>query len=310
MRTWLVLAAVSAVAAVAAADALRGGLEDGDAHVASPTAEQRIVPPGALSGLMGTVFYSDLRDGCRLKTLEVAGFESATPPHSTACRFSLSPGGQLAVPGRVKWSPIGGRYASSAGGVVELHSAGSSQVIRFTGRSPAFKPDGTITYTRGDELVERTSECQAGARLLTDPGDNATARCIRTVYRHRLPALAWFSNSRFAGVLARGDLVIVDGGRVVVRAHLPGFRTASLELSPKRTFATLWLDGVLAGVFDAEGGPAPLTPVGEVASLAWAPSERWVLAATRTGTVFLLRPNVGDARVRRLGVSARDVAWR
>ena len=93
MRTWLVLAAVSAVAAVAAADALRGGLEDGDAHVASSTAEQRIVPPGAPSGLMGTVFYSDLRDGCRLKTLEVAGFESATPPHSTA----VYPVGKMSV---------------------------------------------------------------------------------------------------------------------------------------------------------------------------------------------------------------------
>ena len=106
------------------------------------------------------------------------------------------------------------------------------------------------------------------------------------------------------------DLVIVDGSRVAVRAHLPGFRTASLELSPRRTFATLWLDGELAGTFDAGGGPTSLAPVGAVTSIAWSPSERWIMAATREGTVFLLRPNVGDARVRRLDISARDVAWR
>ena len=45
-------------------------------------------------------------------------------------------------------------------------------------------------------------------------------------------------------------------------------------------------------------------------SLAWAPSERWVVAATREGAVFLLRPDTGDARVRRLGIAARDLAWR
>jgi len=45
-------------------------------------------------------------------------------------------------------------------------------------------------------------------------------------------------------------------------------------------------------------------------SLAWAPSERWVVAATREGAVFLLRPDTGDARVRRLRISARDLAWR
>ena len=35
-----------------------------------------------------------------------------------------------------------------------------------------------------------------------------------------------------------------------------------------------------------------------------------VVAATREGAVFLLRPDTGDARVRRLGIAARDLAWR
>jgi hypothetical protein len=308
MRTWLVLAAVLAVAAVAAADALRGGLRGRDVR-AAPTAERRIVPPGAPSGLMGSVFYSDLADHCRLHSLALAGFSEAQAPKARACRFSLSPDGTQTAPKGSAWSPLGGLVAVPRGEGFGLEGR-PGQLIVLRGRTPAFKPDGTLTQVRDGELIEWTIDCDPTSGLLTLPSDNATARCARTVYPHPLTAVAWFSNSRFAGVLPRGDLVIVDDGRVVVRAHLPRFRTTALELSPKRTFATLWLDGVLAGTFDADGGPAPLAPVGAVTSLAWAPSERWVLAATRTGTVFLLRPDVGDARVRRLDISARDLAWR
>jgi hypothetical protein len=309
MRTWLVLAAVLAVAAVAAADALRGGLRDGGVQKASPSAERRIVPPGAPSGLMGTVFYSDPKDECRLHSLALAGFSEAPAPKVRACRFSLSPDGTQAAPEGSVWSPLGGLVAVPRDDGFSL-DGGPEQTVVLHGRAPAFKPDGTLTQVRDGELVEWSIDCDPVSGLFTLPSDNATARCARTVYPHPLTAVAWFSNSRFAGVLPRGDLVIIDDGHVAVRAHLPRFRTTSLELSPKRTFATLWLDGVLAGTFDSDGGPAPIAPLGAVTSLAWAPSERWVLAATKSDAVFLLRPAVGDPRVRRLDISARDVAWR
>jgi hypothetical protein len=184
------------------------------------------------------------------------------------------------------------------------------QTIVIRGGAPAFKPDGTLTQVRDGELIEWSIDCRPGDRLFTLPGDNATARCVRTAYPHPVEAVAWFSNSRFAAVLPSRELVIVDHDNVLVRADLPRFRRAWLELSPKRTLAILWLDGELAGTFDAGGGPAPIAPVGTVTSLAWAPSDRWVVAATRKGAVFLLRPDTGDARVRRLGISARDLAWR
>ena len=98
MRTWLVLAAVLAVAAAAAADALRGGVRDRDVKAAAPAAERRIVPPGVPSGFMGTVFYSDPTDGCRLHSLRLAGFIEGRPPNYGECRFSLSPDGARAAP--------------------------------------------------------------------------------------------------------------------------------------------------------------------------------------------------------------------
>ena len=308
MRTWLVLAAVLAVAAAAAADAMRGGLRDRGSKATAP-AERRIVPPGVPSGFMGSVFYSDPADGCRLHSLRLVGFTESQPPNHSGCRFSLSPDGTRAARGGSVWSPLGGVVAVPRDDGFGLETA-PGHTILVRGRTPAFKPDGTLTQVRGGELVEWSIDCRPGDRLFTLPGDNATARCVRTVYPHPVEALAWFSDSRFAAVLPSRELVIVDHANVLVRARLPRFRSASLELSPKRSLATLWLDGELAGTFDAEGGPAPIAPVGTVTALAWAPSERWVVAATREGAVFLLRPDTGDARVRRLGISARDVAWR
>jgi len=309
MRTWLVLAAVFALVAAAAADALRGALRDGD-HSPAPAAEARIVPPGVPTGFMGTVFYSDPADECRLHSLRLAGFTGAPPPKVRECRFSLSPDGTQAAPEGSAWSPLGGLVAVPRDDGFVLEAAAGQTIVVRGGRAPAFKPDGTLTQVRGGELVEWSVDCDPGERLFTMPADNATARCVHTVYPHPPTSIAWFSNSRFVAVLPTRRLVIAEDRRILVRATLPRFRTASLELSPQRSFATLWLDGELAGTFDAEGGPLPIAPVGEVTSLAWAPSERWLLAGTRGGAVFLLRPDARDARVRRLDISARDLAWR
>jgi len=260
MRTWLVLAAVLAVAAAAAADALRGGVRDRDVKAAAPAAERRIVPPGVPSGFMGTVFYSDPTDGCRLHSLRLAGFIEGRPPNYGECRFSLSPDGARAAPGGSVWSPLGGVAAVPRDDGFGLET-GAGQTIVVHGRAPAFKPDGTLTHVRHGELVEWSIDCRPGDRLFTLPGDNATARCVRTVYPHPVDSVAWFSNSRFAAVLPSGELVIVEDGNVLVRANLPRFRRASLELSPKRSLATLWLDG---------GSRALSTP--EVGGL---PSRRW-----------------------------------
>jgi len=309
MRTWLVLAAVLAVAAAAVADGLHGGLRDESVQKSGSPAERRIVPPGVPAGFMGTVFYSDPGDGCRLHSLRLAGFTETQPPNFHGCRFSLSPDGTRAAPEGSAWSPHGGLVAVPREDGFALEAVPGKPIV-VRGRSPAFKPDGTLTQERNGTLVEWTTHCGTKERPLAVLGDNATARCARTIYPHRVTCVAWFSDSRFVAVLPGGKLVIVEDGRVLVHAKLPKFRSASLELSPQRTFATLWLDGELAGTFDSAGGPAAIAPVGEVTSLAWAPSERWVLAATKGGAVFLLRPAAGDARVRRLDIAARDLAWR
>ena len=114
MRTWLVLGAVLAVTLAAVADALHGGRATvSKVKPVEHTSGSRIVPPGAPSGFMGTVYYSDSQDGCRVKTLAIPGFESTKPPDSRSCRFSLSPDGESVVPGDAVWKPQGGLVAHS-----------------------------------------------------------------------------------------------------------------------------------------------------------------------------------------------------
>jgi hypothetical protein len=308
MRTWLVLAAVLAVAAAAVADALHGSLTS-DAHPAAETAVRRIVPPGVPAGFMGSVFFSDPSDGCRLHTLQLAGFTDAVPPASHDCRFSLSPDGTRAAPAGSSWSPLGGVVAVPGAGDFVLRSA-SGQTVEVRGSAPAFKPDGTLTYLRDGKLVEWTIRCSPRRRLFTLPGDNATARCIRVVYPRPLTSAVWFSATRFAAITRTSRLLIVDSRRVVVRAHLLPHRTAVLSISPRHTDASIWIGGELFGTFDANGGQVTMPALAGVRALAWSPSERWALLATERDSVYLFRPATGDARLRRLDIRARDLAWR
>jgi hypothetical protein len=308
MRTWLVLAAVLAVGAAAVADALHGGLA-GDARPAAETALRRIVPPGVPEGFMGSVFFSDPSDACRLHTLQLAGFTDAVAPASRECRFSLSPDGTRTAPAGSAWSPLGGVVAVPGAGVFVLRSA-SGQTVEVRGSAPGFKPDGTLTYLRAGELVEWSIRCSPRERLFTLPGDNATARCVRVVYPHPLTSVAWLSDSRFAAISRAGDAVLVEGGTVLIRAHLPRHRTARLTVSPERSFVSIWLDGELAGTFDARGAPVEMPPVAHVRALAWSPTERWAMLATGDDSVYIFRPNTAEARLRRLDITARDLAWR
>jgi hypothetical protein len=312
MRTWLVLAAVLAVGTAAIADTLRGSVSGGAAPAETTTAAtavRRIVPPGVPSGFMGSVVYSDPNDGCRLHSLRLAGFRQASTPKYKGCRFSLSPDGTQAAPAGSAWSPLGGVVATPSRSGFTLRSA-TGHAVDVRGTSPAFKPDGTLTYLRDGKLVEWTIHCSPGDRLFTIPGDNGTARCVRVLYPHPLTSVAWLAPPRFAGVTPGGDIVFVDGTKVIIRAKLPPHRQAYVASSPQRRFITIWLDGELAGTLDAWGGPVVLPPIAGVHALAWSPTERWAMLATGRGSVYIFRPDTGDARLRRLDIHADDLAWR
>ena len=113
-----------------------------------------------------------------------------------------------------------------------------------------------------------------------------------------------------------GIEVLLQGGSAIDAALATSFALHVVEpyMSGPGGVATLLVfhrgrrDRAMTGsVLDELKG---IGPVRKRALLQHFGSPERFMAATREGTVFLLRPNVGDARVRRLDISARDVAWR
>jgi hypothetical protein len=331
--TWLLVGALAALGAVAAADALRGG---GTEVVRRPrsTATVALIPRNepAASAMSGILYYSNSEDDCRLDGLSLPDLGNAPPPKLRSCRFSISPDGQTGLPGEAEWSPQGGMYAREADDMIELGSPGSRQTLHFPGRAPAFKPDGTFTYVRGKEVVEWTTSCPRGSRLFTLPGDNATARCRRVVLstadlrRALISAdatgplipkdLAWLSNTRLVTIVGdagisgyREHLSVIEDGRVVgvtISEFGEGLR---VETSPHGNFFTAWYGDSLVTIRDRNGDLITFPPLTRVVAVTWSLDERWTAAATEN-SVFVFRTNEGEARVRRLPIEARDLAWR
>jgi hypothetical protein len=331
--TWVLVGALAALGAVAAADALRGV---GEKEVVSSNPRPRPSPvttvplEPASPAMSGVLYYSNAEHRCRLEGLIMPGLEAARSPRLGSCRFSILGNGQAAFPGNAAWSPHGGLYAREIDGMIEFGSPFSHQTLRFPGRAPAFKPDETFTYVRDNEVVEWTTKCPPGSRLFTLTGDNATVRCRRVLLSaselHRaLPEtlgalvvkdLAWLSNTRFVTVVGDAritgyrELVPVIEGARLVGATLSEFGEGlRLEASPLGSFFTAWYGDRLVTVRDRDGNQIVFPPLPKVRAVTWSPDERWTAVAT-PNSVFVFRTNEGEARVRRLPILARDLAWR
>jgi hypothetical protein len=312
--TWLTVGALCALGAFAAADALRGGDSQPETEPsARPAAQARPLEltPGEPQGIL---YYSDPDDDCRLHGVTLPRLEDAPPPDFASCEFSLSPDSTALLPGAASWSPRGGVYARESEGMVELGSQGSQPSLTFPGRSPAFMPDGTLTYAHGKQVVAWTTDCPSNARLFTLPGDSATVRCKRTLARFHNPVvgLAWFSSSRMAVVVHPSDyaLVIRERNEVVLRAPGWGGPITDLVISPHGTYLAARAEG-RGGllVFHRDGRAVPLPPLNGLRSLAWSPDDEWTAAATRFG-VFVFRAHDPNDPMRRLPIRAADLDWR
>jgi hypothetical protein len=331
--TWLLLGALVALGSVAVADALRGDRTKVVPRPRTPATVALITRnEPAASGLSGVLYYSNAEDDCRLDGLSLPDLGNAPPPKLRSCRFSLSRDGQAAFPDDAEWSPQGGMYAREDDNMIELGSSASHQALHFPGSAPAFKPDGTFTYVRENEVVEWTTSCPRGSRLFTLPGDNATARCRRVVLstgdlrRARIGGegsgplipkdLAWLSDTRLVTVVGdagisghREHLSVIDGGRVVGATISEFGEGMRVEASPHGNFFTAWYGDSLVTIRDRNGDLVTFPTIPRVRALTWSPDERWTAVATEH-SVFVFRTNTSEASVRRLPIMAYDLAWR
>jgi hypothetical protein len=331
--TWLLVGGLTVLGAVAVADAVRGKPEVATSSTRPTTISVALIPRNepAASAMSGVLYYSDPADGCRLRGLTLPDLRNVAAPELASCAFSLSPDGKSALPGAAAWSPGGGVYAVEADGRIEIGSTASGGTLRFPGRAPAFKPDGTFTYVRGNAVVEWTTSCPRATRLFTLPGDNAAVRCRHTVLRERdlrrglvsadpgplVPKhLAWLSDSSPVTVLGDASIsgyrehVAVFNGTDVRGASFSEFGDGlSIEASPRGGFFSAWFGHSLVDVRDRDGDSVAFPQLTRVRALTWSPDERWTAVASENA-VFVFRTDEVEARVRRLPIHASDLAWR
>jgi hypothetical protein len=317
--TWLIVGALVALGAAAVADALRGEAE----RTLQPKPRGETAPPPSEPAALtvgGALYFSNSEDQCRLSGVRLPGlgnpaFDPATgpPPKLRSCRFSLSPDGDSALPGEAEWAPFGTRYARQVGDRIEVGEALSGRRVRFPGSAPAFKPDGTLTYAQGKRVVAWTKGCRPHCRVLISARDIGAASGGPV---SAVRSLAWLDDTRVVIVVGtrvqfspREEIVILDG-REAVAGILGDFGAGlRLEASPRGGYFSAWYGDNLFTLRDRDGNTIEFPLLSRVRALAWSPDDQWTAVATEI-SVVLFRTDEENARIRRLPIVARDLAWR
>jgi hypothetical protein len=312
LRSALVVGAVALVAVVAAVDGMRG--DDGTLEPRSIRAGPAHVVP-TVESVSGTLVYLDRR--CRLHRIALPSGAASSAPRRVACGLTLDPAGRLARNGGT-WQPGGGLFARCADGHVTVH-AGGKPILRRRGCSPAWKPDGSLTYVVDGSL--RLSSRLGDRRLLLSARDasQAIGLASETIGRTSLREVVWLDDRRFAALLATNRppgpegldlLVIFDGRRPVRGATFLAPRLSGLVASPRGGHLVVRTGrGPREALtfLDPNGNPSNLAFVNAHA-IAWSPDERWAAVATQR-SILVFRATGPYLRVRRLALLATDIAW-
>ena len=323
--TALVVGGVLLLAALAAADALRGHGDSDQAPAATttrPRAGTALSKKLRREAVAGRIVYSD--EQCLVHTLLLPDLEdvilrrgrSSVPIRSCVLasggnRFPFLTGDELI-------SPNGAKIARCRRGHVEVLAAVSRRLLsRTRGCAPAWRPDGALTYERGGEVFVDGGLLLSRRDLFvaaTEHGNVPNAAPRRAVAVDAT-ALAWFDAKRLAVVLRIRSfafgfqyvLVVFEGRRSLAAGQRFGGPSGRLLTSPDGSFVvtergvSIGRDGVSA--FLPEG-----LPPGRFA--AFSPDGRWLAFLSR-GSMFLVATprNDGATRTVQLPFAATDAAW-
>jgi hypothetical protein len=322
--TWFVVGAVMALGVVAVLDALPWpGGEVTRARQAELQAPGK--PPSNRLDAEGVLFYTD--NFCRLRGLELPSLEAVEAPEWEDCGFSLSPDSGAVLPQGVTWEPQGDTRVAGFDGFVHVVSDAGGWEYRLRGQTPAFKPNGSLTFVRDRAVLELTGACGSQRRapgcehvLLTSDdlfgtlADGGEAPAIKEI--------VWLTPTRMAAVLAfdQEDMIGFYEGRELVEL-VPGIggRFTALSVSPGRHYVAAHVARPSGFMFvDRDGRPFALMevrrdnfgrpPFTAGKAVAWSPDDAWTVVARRESVIFF-RMGSESPHVVTVGVTAHDLAW-
>ena len=314
--TWLVLAALLLIALFAARDALRSDRSSSSPALANlgphppPLGGPPSIPGRAALarrlqslGATGALYLTDAK--CRRRVLTLPEVRWATPsglPGTDCGLWSRPP---------LEDSGIAARQVNAR--TIEVTSGGWS--YGFEGISPAFKPDGTLTFVRGGRLYEWTARCPAAAEIIKFEGMHGIPRCV-----HRIePApgglrdVVWLTDRDFAAIAGpRGaySILVVRSGKARRVFEPTGATMGTLQASPGGRFLAARVDGAFTLFRTGSGETAPLPPTGDhlVRAIVWSPDERVAALATNRSLELFTAGRRGG--VVRLPLSVTALQWR
>jgi WD40 repeat protein len=336
-----VLAVAAAVDAVRGDETRREPKTEADRQTAPPRLARSEAPlatrtalVGRLErlGVAGTLYLSP--DPCGgsearpLRAISLPSLDRVEAPRWHGCGFSLSSDGASVAARGAAWQPGGALVATPERGTIELTSSSPAWRDRLEGSSPAFRPDGALTYVHDGEVLEWNRDCgrvdRSCPRTLLSRADLArafrfdanTPSDTRFVSSYAVRELEWLSETRVAALLDASisfgpdheQLLAVFEDREAIEGR-PGLggRFGPLSADPAgrhiavRSGSRLDVLGPRAQTI----WPSALEPV---RAFAWSPDGRWLAVAGRA-SVYLVRTRDWTVLVS-LPVATRDLAWR
>jgi hypothetical protein len=292
LPSWLVVAAVGILLALAAADAIRS--------TGSSTPEHRSQPGPSRPRPTGLLVISG--SDCSVTALRLPTLTGLQPPRAPDC-------------GGAAWSDDGTLVAECNRGLTRVVNADGQLFYRVRGCAAAWRPDGSVGVIHGGDLVlarsvGRPFTLTARTRLVRN-----LSEFVQRPATYRLFDFDWIDLSRFAG-LVRGArpweqaaVIATTDGPVEMFAPEYGQHISSLVVSPLGTYLAFARNRLgREFLMLTQGGVEVALPrIANARAIAWSPDERWVALATRTST-FIARTGTREVAFR-VPQGGDSLAW-
>jgi hypothetical protein len=320
--TWIVVAAIGLLAALAVADALRPGSAAPKSTAATPTTVSRpntLVEKLRHDQITGLILYAD--QGCRLHSLilpQMLGDVVREVDGAPARQCSLGASGGRVLTGHLVADPRLTRTARCRGGAIEVRDWATGAVEHTLDGCPfAWGPDGALTRLHRGAIVtgRRILYTRADFRHAARAHPSLAAALAGRPYDVLVTDFAWLDQQRLVA-----GLEIEPKGRApfFLAALFDGQALTGIATSPRgrsRTGSSVHRGrmrrprtGRSSAVTDEPPIPPAGLPPGQ--ALAFSQDERW-LAYANGSSIYLVGTSLNDqhGRIIRLPTGARDLVW-
>jgi hypothetical protein len=284
LPTWILVGAVALLVAVAAADALRPG----------PTTKPTKGGPVRATDLSGVLVAAGA--DCSVRAIRLQDHAEQALARPVDCDGAV-------------WSRDRTLNASCARDVTTVTAREPGFIFRFDGCSPAWRPDGAVSFIHDGNLLVARRRGRAQVFLARGEIKSSLAGEFPGAEGYELVEVAWHEPQSFAGIVAPsgpGPRAVVVSTPEETRLVVPPTRgLANVRVSPLGNVAFL-REGAFAMV-DPAGEDIPLPTIHPAQAITWSDDEAWVAIATRT-TTFIAK--TGTRRVvMRIPIGGETIEW-